>query len=118
MRICYGALGSDGGRYVALDNFPIANHSRRAVRPSWVFAMRALGRAIDWGGPYKCVESPENLDFAIAWTRKASKLLQERAIKPLRWEVVRQGGGLGAVMSGLERLQRGEVSGTKLVCPL
>lgn len=114
MRICYEALGAAGGRYVALDSFPIASHSRRAVRPSWVFAMSAFGSAVDWVAPYKCGASPADREFAAAWTREVAALVGAGDVRPPRYRVV--GETLDDVGQGLEELRSGRVSGTKLVC--
>ncbi|KAK1977245.1 chaperonin 10-like protein [Colletotrichum cereale] len=114
MRICYEALGGAGGRYVALVSFPIASHTRRAVRPSWVFAMRVFGSAVDWGAPYKFGPSPADRDFAEAWTREVAVLVRDGVVKPLPYRVI--GETLGDIDRGVEELGSGRVSGTKLVC--
>ncbi|KAL3480964.1 hypothetical protein BJX99DRAFT_194647 [Aspergillus californicus] len=38
MEICYKALGSKGGRYLALDQFPTRLHTRRSIRPDLILA--------------------------------------------------------------------------------
>ncbi|KAK6222957.1 hypothetical protein QIS74_03802 [Colletotrichum tabaci] len=114
MKICYDAMGAAGGRYVALDSFPIASHSRRAVRPSWVFAMSAFGCAVDWVAPYKCHPSPADRLFAETWMRRAADLVRDGEVRPLRFRLV--GDSLGDVSKGLEELRQGTVSGEKLVC--
>ncbi|KAK2596714.1 hypothetical protein QQS21_006229 [Conoideocrella luteorostrata] len=114
MKICYGALGSKGGRYVALDSFLISGHSRRAVRPSWVFAMSAFGCAVDWVAPYKCGPSLADRDFAENWFREATLLVHDGIVRPHRYRVV--GDSLQSVGEGLKELHRGQVSGVKLVC--
>ncbi|KAG8160819.1 hypothetical protein KVR01_009083 [Diaporthe batatas] len=114
MRICYESLGADGGRYVALDSFPIASHSRRAVRPSWVFAMSAFGSAVDWVAPYRCDASPADHDFATNWMKEVSRLVSDGVVKPLRHRVI--GETLADIDKGLQELRSGRVSGTKLVC--
>ncbi|TKW51838.1 Enoyl reductase LovC [Colletotrichum tanaceti] len=114
MNICYDAMGAAAGRYVALDSFPVASHSRRAVRPSWVFAMTAFGCAVDWVAPYKCRPSPADRLFAESWMRRAADLVRDGHVRPLRFRVV--GDSLGDVSKGLEELRRGAVSGEKLVC--
>lgn len=114
MKICYESLGAGGGRYVALDSFPIASHFRRAVRPSWVFAMSAFGSVVDWVAPYKCDASQADRDFAAAWTREVAGLVRNGVVKPLRYRVI--GEMLEDVDEGLEELRSGRVSGIKLVC--
>ncbi|KAF6814639.1 zinc-binding oxidoreductase [Colletotrichum musicola] len=114
MKLCYEALGPEGGRYVALDSFPVSGHSRRAVRPSWVFAMSAFGAAVDWVAPYKCAASRADRDFAAAWVAEAAALVGKGAVRPLRYRVV--GEALEDVDRGFEELRAGRVSGEKLVC--
>ncbi|TLS27020.1 hypothetical protein PpBr36_04730 [Pyricularia pennisetigena] len=125
MRICYEALRNlDAGdelnhaRYVALDSFPISGHTRRAVRPSWVFCMTAFGRALDWGAPYKTEARRRDRDFAAAWIKEAEALVGQGKIRPLRVRVV-DGSLETAVTEGLDLLRRpGAVSGEKLVCKI
>ncbi|KAL0936840.1 uncharacterized protein CTRU02_209056 [Colletotrichum truncatum] len=114
MKTCYGSLGEQGGRYIALDSFPIASHSRRAVRPSWIFAMSAFGSAVDWVAPYKCGPTPADRDFAEAWIKEAAQLVEDGVVMPLRYRVI--GETLDDVEKGLDELRGGRVSGTKLVC--
>ncbi|KAK2042675.1 GroES-like protein [Colletotrichum somersetense] len=114
MRICYDALGAAGGRYVALDRFPIAGHSRRSVRPSWVFAMKAFGSAIDWVAPYEFEPSPAHRDYAETWTREVAGLVRDGAVKPLPYRII--GETLHDIDKGLVELRAGRVSGTKLIC--
>lgn len=114
MKICYDALGADGGRYVALESFPVLGHSRRSVRPSWVFAINAFGCGVDWFGPYRFEPSQADRDFAEAWIREAAGLLWDGVIKPLPYRII--GETLEAVDMGLDELAKGQVSGTKLVC--
>ncbi|TLS31068.1 hypothetical protein PpBr36_02607 [Pyricularia pennisetigena] len=136
MRVCYGALrpapslsgrGRDDGaglavvgdsRYVALDSFPASGHTRRAVRPSWVFAMSGFGKPVDWTGPYRCEALPDHREFAARWMREVvPRLLEQGAVKPLaRTRVL--GRSLVDVRGGLRLLSEGRVSGEKLVCVL
>ncbi|KAL8369932.1 hypothetical protein RB595_000337 [Gaeumannomyces hyphopodioides] len=130
MRLCYGALrllseqqaGSEGvmgdSRYVALDSFPVSGHTRRAVRPSWVFAMTGFGAPVDWTGPYRCDARPDHREFAARWMRdEVPRLLEQGAVKPLARTRV-QGRSLLDVQAGLRELSEGRVSGEKLVCVL
>ncbi|KAF9630928.1 hypothetical protein BFW01_g1799 [Lasiodiplodia theobromae] len=116
-RLCYAALGPAGGRYVALDRFSPAAHSRRTVRPSWVFAMAAFGTNVDWVAPYTSPASPATRAFAVAWFREVETLLAGGA--PLRCHPHRVVGcGLDAIPQALAVLGGGGVSGVKLVCTL
>lgn len=124
-RLCYAALGSatlsarcSPPRYVALDKFSATSHTRRAVRPSWVFAMSAFGVAIDWKGGYECGAKPQDREFAKRWMQEdVPALLASGAVRPPRARVV--GGALAAVPGGLRLLrEQGNVSGEKLICVL
>jgi aspyridone synthetase trans-acting enoyl reductase len=114
MKTCYESLGTEGGRYVALDSFSIASHSRRSVGPSWVFAMSAFGSAVDWVAPYKCEASPADRTFAAVWMREVGGLVRDGTVKPLPHRIIGQ--TLGDIDKGLEELRSGRVSGMKLVC--
>ncbi|KAL8295937.1 hypothetical protein RB597_009035 [Gaeumannomyces tritici] len=131
MRLCYGALRlpseqqaeSEGvimsdSRYVALDSFPVSGHTRRAVRPSWVFAMTGFGAPVDWTGPYRCDARPDHREFAARWMRdEAPRLLEQGVVKPLARTRV-WGRSLLNVQAGLRELSEGRVSGEKFVCVL
>ncbi|KAK6836160.1 hypothetical protein PG987_006655 [Apiospora arundinis] len=118
MRICYEALGTQGGRYIALDKIPIPSHSRRSVWPQMAFAMRGFGQEVNWGGePYTCTASQEDKDHAATWMQEAATLVEQGIIKPHRWEAVPPG-GFEAVIQGLDRLKSGKLSAVKLVASL
>ena len=67
MGICYEALGSSGGRYVALDAFPVRGHTRRSVRPDFVVTPTQFGQAIRWTPPYDLEPRPHDLKCAEIW---------------------------------------------------
>jgi aspyridone synthetase trans-acting enoyl reductase len=53
MKICYAAMGSRGGKYVALE--PPAERlraSRRDVQTDWVMALTIFGKKVDLKGPF------------------------------------------------------------------
>jgi hypothetical protein len=56
---------------------------------------------------------PQDFEFGKKWWLVAQKLLYERKIKPHRVEV--RPGGLDGILSGLDDLKNGKVSGKKLV---
>lgn len=113
MAICYEALGSAGGRYVALDWFPLRGHTRRSVVPDWVCTYTQFGHDIAWAPPYRLDARDADRLCAEAWYVVAQRLLDEGRIEAHPKEV--RGGGLGAVGQGMEEVRRGLVKGIKLV---
>ncbi|KAF3491687.1 uncharacterized protein GIQ15_01204 [Arthroderma uncinatum] len=113
MRICYEALGPSGGRYVALDSFPLRGHTRRSVRPDWVCTYTQFGHAITWAPPYNLSARPNDREAAEAWYTVAQCWLDENLIKAHPRE--ERSGGLAAVGQGMEEVKRGQILGRKLV---
>jgi aspyridone synthetase trans-acting enoyl reductase len=66
MSICYEALGSAGGRDVALDAFPLRGHTRHSVIPDWVCTCTQFGHAVAWAPPYNLHARPHDRDSAEA----------------------------------------------------
>lgn len=113
MGICYEALGSAGGRYVALDAFPVRGHTRRSVIPEWVCTPTQFGKAIRWTPPYDLEPRPYDLKCAELWYVTAQRLIDEGLIAPHPLE--KRSGGLAAVPEGMEQVRRGQIKGKKLV---
>ena len=119
MKICYTAIGSQGGRYVSLDPFPIRAHTRRSVKPSWIIALTMFNKPINWQRPFQREAKPKDRKFAQGWFRIAQGLLEQGAIVAHPYE--ERAGGLQGVIEGIQSVRLGEVSGVKLVyclrCP-
>ncbi|RDL32699.1 Uncharacterized protein BP5553_09155 [Venustampulla echinocandica] len=116
MSTCYEALGPAGGRYVALDAFPLRGHTRRSVVPDWVCTYTQFGHPVAWAPPYNLDARPHDREFAEAWYVVAQRLLDEGRIEPYPKEERR--GGLAAVEDGIKEVWKGEVKGVKLVYPI
>ncbi|KAF7560697.1 hypothetical protein G7046_g3449 [Stylonectria norvegica] len=116
MGLCYEALGSAGGRYVALDAFPLRGHTRRSVAPDWVCTYTQFGHAVDWAPPYNLEARPRDLEFAEAWYVVVQRLLDEGRVEAYPKEERR--GGLAAVGEGMRAVWKGEIGGRKLVYPI
>jgi aspyridone synthetase trans-acting enoyl reductase len=114
--ICYEALGSAGGRYVALDSFPLRGHTRRSVMPDWVCTYTQFGHPITWVPPYNLDARPDDRDCAEAWYVVAQRLLDEGRIKAHPKE--ERSGGLAAVGEGMDEVRKGQIKGRKLVYPI
>lgn len=113
MTICYEAIGSQGGQYMAINPFPLRVHRRRSIRPDWVFMFTQFAQAIPWKRPYNCDPQPEDKAFAIMWYEQVQHLLDADKISPSPQKEM--AGGLAAVMDGMELLNKGKVTGYKLV---
>jgi aspyridone synthetase trans-acting enoyl reductase len=113
MNMCYESLGTAGGRYVALDSFPLRCHTRRSVTPDWVCTYSQFGHPIAWAPPYDLDARPEDLELAEAWYMIAQRLIDEGRILPHLKE--ERTGGLAAIADGMQAVRRGEIKGKKLV---
>lgn len=116
MKICYEAIGPKGGRYVALDPFPLNAHTRRSVQPDWLFLFTQFGKVVNWKRPYNFDERPRDKDIAEKWYLMAEKLLRDGDITPHPHQV--ELGGLHAIADGMDAVRKGRVSGYKLVYPI
>lgn len=113
MRICYGAISTKGGRYMALDVYPTRSHTRRNVKPGWILAFTMFNKPINMVGPYARKPRPKDRDFAERWFEYSESLLDVGLIEA--HPVEERGGGLEGVINGLNVVRRGELSGVKLV---
>lgn len=116
MALCYEALGLAGGRYVALDSFPLRGHTRRAVRPDWVCTYTQFGEPVAWAPPYNLDARPGHRRCAEAWYALAQRLLDLGLLEPHPKE--ERAGGLAAVAQGMHEVRQGLVRGKKLVYPI
>ena len=116
MAICYEALGTAGGRYVALDSFPLRGHTRRSVIADWVCTYSQFGNPIAWAPPYNLDARRADLECAEKWYVVAQHLLNKGLIQPHPKEV--RPGGLAAVGQGMDEVRKGLVKGKKLVYPI
>lgn len=125
MTICYTALGEDGGRYVALEQYPRRlSIRRRNVRHSWVLGWTLFGMEVKLAGAYAREAAPQDLIYGKEWMKKVQLVLggktsagkdpRDTAIQPHPLEVHKRG-GLAAVIPKLDSLRRGEVRGKKVV---
>ncbi|KAF4782192.1 alcohol dehydrogenase GroES-like domain-containing protein [Colletotrichum scovillei] len=113
MSTCYKALGPAGGRYVALDPFPLRGHTRRSVEPDWVCCYTQFGHDVAWAPPFDLDARVDDRVCAEAWYVLAQRLLDEGLVVPQPLEVRR--GGLAGVGEGMQEVRRGLIKGKKLV---
>ncbi|OQD63049.1 hypothetical protein PENPOL_c010G01262 [Penicillium polonicum] len=99
MQICYEAIGTAGGRYVSLDPFPLNKHTRRSIRPEWLFSFTMFGHAIDWDAPYNFPARPDDRESAERWYAEIEAILAtgELVTHPFQEET----GGLSSVIDGI-----------------
>ena len=117
MTVCYGAIGSAGGRYTALEPFPARLHSRRRnIEPDWILGWTVFGKAVDLNGVYRREDIPADYAFGVEWLAAIEPLLAEGKLRPHPIQV--KNGGLAHIIPDLETLRRGKVSGKKLVYTL
>ncbi|PWY94773.1 NAD(P)-binding protein [Aspergillus sclerotioniger CBS 115572] len=116
MALCYEALGSEGGRYVALDFFPLRCHTRRSVQPDWVCTYTQFGHPVAWAPPYNLDARPHDHRTAESWYVVSQQLLDQGRIEPL--PVEERSGGLAAIGEGMKEVRSGQIQGRKLVYPI
>lgn len=117
MTMCYEAIGTQGGTYIALDaTANTVKYTRRDVRADWVMANTLLGEPCKLDGVYGRPSAPEHREFASHFFRLAEQWLAEGNIRNHPLEI--RTGGLETVDSGLRDLRDGVIRGKKLVVPL
>lgn len=114
MKMCYEAIGTDGGKYVALEPFSIhTQYTRREVQAEWQNTWSLFGVPVRLSGVYGRHGRAEDRKFASDLFSMAERLIWDGSIKPHPIEVRK--GGLEAVADGVEDLKNGDVKGRKLV---
>ena len=115
--MCYAAIGSRGGCYVALD--PVSAHvkyTRRDVSANWVMALAMFGYSVRLAGVYGRPATPALRRLGRRIFGMAEALIARGALRGPLFMV--RPGGLTAIEGGIEDLLNGRVKGRKLVYPL
>lgn len=113
-KICYEAIGTAGGKYVALDPYStVIKYTRRNVKAEWVMAFSLFGKPVRLAGVYGRPARPKDREFCKLWFPMAEKMIKEGKLKPHRIEVKK--GGLMGVLAGIDEVRTGSVRGRKLV---
>lgn len=107
-RFCDNALSTGGGEYSAL--LPITI-DRENVNDRATLAYTVMGEPFDMGTSFPA--KPQDKEFAERFIVIAEKLLSEKKVQVHPIKVLQ--GGLGGVVSGLQSMKEGKVSGEKLV---
>ncbi|KAI1126497.1 GroES-like protein [Nemania abortiva] len=117
MKLCYDAIGSAGGMYVAID--PISTsvqYTRRDVRVNWLMVYSLIGEPLKLAGVYGRPASPEDRVFASRLFQMVENLMRDGKVRNHPTEI--RTGGLEAITGGVEDLRMGRVKAKKLVYPL
>lgn len=114
MKMCYEAIGSEGGKYVALEPFSIhIQYTRRDVQAEWQNTWSLFGSPVRLSGVYGRPGRAEDRQFASVLFPVAERLIWDGLIKPHPIEI--RTGGMEAIATGIEDLRNGKVKGRKLV---
>ncbi|KAH8817005.1 chaperonin 10-like protein [Xylogone sp. PMI_703] len=117
MKMCYEAIGSEGGKYIGLEPFSThIQYTRRDVKAGWLMARTLFGKVVHLDGAYGRPAHPQDREFAARWYPLAEQLLAQGQLKPHPIEV--RTGGLEALLDGIEDLRKGRVRAKKLVYPI
>lgn len=115
--MCYEAIGSSGGKYVALEAItPLVKYTRRDVRADWLMAPTIMGTPVEIPGTYGRPSTPEHRIFGVELFLLADKLLKEGRIKNHPLEV--REGGLASIPTYVNDLRVGNVRAKRQVVPL
>jgi aspyridone synthetase trans-acting enoyl reductase len=83
---------------------------RAGIKPETIVCLTQFGKAIS--KPYKRAARPQDREFAQKWFARAQRLLADGLLQP---QPHRRMGGMSEIAAGMEMVQRGEVTGCKLV---
>lgn len=115
--MCYEAIGSSGGSYVALEAIiPLVKYTRRDIRADWLMAPTITGWPVDIPGTYGRPSTPEHRIFAAEWFMLADEFLKEGRIKNHPLEIRK--GGLASIPTYVNDLRVGNVRAKRQVVPL
>ncbi|KAI1918096.1 hypothetical protein LOZ53_001182 [Ophidiomyces ophidiicola] len=115
IKLCYAAIGRTGGQYIGFELIPeelIAN-MRKVVKADWVLGIRLTGEDIALPGGYGSKADPELRIWGSKFAARIESLIHAKKIRPHPPKVYP--GGLDGIISGVERMKRGEISGEKMV---
>lgn len=117
MRMCYAAIGSSGGQYVALEFINhVVKYTRRDIRSDWLMAPTILGDPVELAGSYGRPSTPEHREFGARLFVQAEKLIQEGSIRNHPLEARK--GGLASIPTYVDDLRMGNVRARRQIVPL
>ncbi|UPL02824.1 hypothetical protein LCI18_013758 [Fusarium solani-melongenae] len=113
---CFAALGRAGGKYVSLDPFSPHVATRATVKTDWVLGPSIFGDGSTWPDPYGRPPSEEIRAYGEKLWAVAQKLVDDG--KLLHHPVRIIDGGLSQLLTGMELVRSGKLSGEKCVVRL
>jgi aspyridone synthetase trans-acting enoyl reductase len=117
MKMCYEAIGSFGGKYIALEPTSTAvKYTRRDVRSDWLMVQSILGVPLELPGTFGRPSLPEHRAFGSLWFALIERLLRKGSIRNHPIDI--REGGLAGIPANLEDFRVGNVRAKKLVVPL
>ncbi|KAH9815753.1 alcohol dehydrogenase [Teratosphaeria destructans] len=117
MNMCYQALGSSGGHYVATEDVDtVVKYTRRDVRADWLMAPTMVGSSLEMDGAYGRPSTPEHKWFASRLFSVVGRLLQEGSL--MHHPIHCCEGGLASIPTWLDHLRMGNVRAKRLIVPL
>ena len=117
MKMCYEAIGSFGGRYIALETIAqTVKYTRRDVYADWLMAPTITGASVELPGAYGRPSTSEHRKFGARLFALAEKLLQKGDIRNHPLDV--RDGGLARVPAYVNDLRVGNVRAKRQVVPL
>ena len=109
IKLCYGAMGRLGGRYVGLELLPESRPKKKLIRASWVLGQTVFGKELRLGGGYEWTAMPSHRELGRRWFNEVQELWFKGVIKP-HPVVVEPQRGLERALDGIDRLRRGAVA--------
>ncbi|MCJ1287779.1 hypothetical protein MMC26_007131 [Xylographa opegraphella] len=117
MKMCYEAIGSSGGSYIALETIATTvKYTRRDVRADWFLASAIMGDGSHMTGTYGRPPSPEHRQFGKQLFALAENWLHDGSIRHHPLEI--QDGGFANMHVAMDDMKRGKVHAKKVVVPL
>lgn len=117
MKMCYEAIDTSGGRYIALDAIAqTIRYTQRHVYADWLMAPTITGAPVELPSAYGRSSTPEHRKCGSELFVLAEKLLQENGIRNHPLEV--REGGLAQVPTYVNDLRVGNVRAKRQVVPL
>ncbi|KAI8628965.1 alcohol dehydrogenase GroES-like domain-containing protein [Xylariaceae sp. FL1651] len=114
MYMCFEAIGTSGGRYVALEPpSRMVKYTRRDVYADWVMAFTLFGNPVRLSGAYGRPAMPSDRQLAARCSPMVERLISERMLTAPR--IQERSGGLEALQQGIDDVRKGKIKGYKLV---
>jgi hypothetical protein len=115
--MCYEAIGSSGGTYVALEAVTqVVKYTRRDVRADWLMTPTITGNPVVIPGTYGRPSTPEHRIFGAELFLLAERLLMEGGLKNHPLDI--KEGGLENIPTYVNDLRVGNVRGKRMIVPL